>query len=74
LTYRWETPEREEYFNSVILTRLDDAAEFYFLAQTGSYASALVDWVEETWPGVFEHSVRDFELVRIVHFVRRQST
>ena len=71
LTYRWETPEREEYFNSVILTRLDGAAEFYCLAQTGSYASALVDWVEETWPGLFRHSVRDFELVRIVHFVRK---
>jgi hypothetical protein len=74
LTWRWETPERQEYFNSVIQSRLDDAEEFYLLAQSGSYASALVDWVDVTWPGVFRHCIRDFGLVRIVHFRRDQST
>ncbi len=74
LTYRWTNPARENYLETVVRSRLDEAGEFYYLSPSGTYESALESWVDVTWPGVFSHCSREFGLIRIIHFRRDHST
>jgi hypothetical protein len=73
LTATWELPEREAYFESEILDRLDVSSDFYLLSRSGRYASSVVDWIENARPETFTNQRRDFGQLVLVKFRRIQS-
>ena len=75
LTYRWDVPLREHYFEQTVASALRDASVFYFLScaycyneSTGDYVANLKEWVEITFPGQFrverEEAGRGIALLR----------
>jgi Dolichyl-phosphate-mannose-protein mannosyltransferase len=58
LTYRWDNPRRETYFNSVVAPAVASRSEFALLCQRtvesgGSYTDRVVAWVDHAFPDMF---------------------
>ena len=61
LTYSWLKPGRETYFAQTVKPVIRSAHIFYYLSCAGCfdsvtvrYSDALLDWVEQTFPGRFQ--------------------
>lgn len=61
LTYSWLKPSREAYFAQTVKPAIHGASIFYYLSCAGCfdavtvrYSDALIDWVEQTFPGRFQ--------------------
>ena len=73
LTASWNHPEREDYFETVVLPTIDIAETFYLLSGSPLvYASCMVEWINEARPGVFEARRQNFGRVTLIRFRKAQ--
>ena len=58
LTFRWDNPARQAYFDTVIAPAIEGRSRFFvlsptFSAEPATYVDQFMRWVEDTWPGRF---------------------
>ena len=73
LTYRWDRPSRQLYFDEVVVPAVANSPHFHVLSsrygpEAVSYPELFVAWVEETWPGRFETRRTSFGGVELLEF------
>lgn len=73
LTYRWDRPSRQLYFDEVVAPAVADSPRFHVLSsrygpEAVSYPELFVAWVERTWPGRFEPRRTSFGGVELLEF------
>ena len=73
LTFRRGNPQREAYFDSVVVPRIGGSPEFFVLTAKGTpektpYPDVLVAWVQEKWPERFQVTCTNFGSVEILEF------
>lgn len=77
LTFRWNRPARQEYFEHSIAPEVTEASRFLLLSSTGGtektgYTDQFVKWIEDTWPAKFQIDRDSFGGVELLEFRRKR--
>ena len=77
LTYRWNTPERSEYFENSLAPRIADQSLFFMLCQASAepgangYCDNVVAWTRQKWPDRFRAvPLGTFRMLTVLRFER----